>query len=250
MAYASPARTTAALLAAGLEKRQQRRDLRRLRRTAVRPARQRRQNLFGALALTLRRRRRPTGEHLPAARGIGGALGVERPLDAQVADRRVVLHLRDGVVLERLAVVVADDVEARTIVRRDERRANQARTGAHRHGDVERAVGFRRHPDREADASVRPHVGPFAVDDQRQLLAGNEAADAEILQRELVLAVGREDMPRDNAAARAEGPALEPLILRRVALREVGRFNRRLPRPDRHPDDARRRRRVRLEQGR
>jgi hypothetical protein len=34
-------------------------------------------------------------------------------------------------------------------------------------------------------------VSTLAVDDQRQLLAGNEAADPEVLNRELVFAVGR-----------------------------------------------------------
>src|SRR5207237_3574716 len=84
--------------------------------------------------------------------------------------------------------------------------------------------------------------------DERQLLAGNEAADAEVLDRELVLAVGREDVPGDDAAARAERHALETLTLRGVALREVRRFDRRPPRPDRHADDARGRRRVRLDE--
>ena len=79
---------------------------------------------------------------------------------------------------------------------------------------------------------------------------GNEAADAEVLNRELVLAVRREVVAGDDAAARAEGHAVEALVLRGVARRQIGGLGRRLPVADRHAGDARRRRRVRLEQRR
>ena len=105
-------------------------------------------------------------------------------------------------------------------------------------------------PDGSADAAVRPDVRALAVDDERELLAGNEAADAEVLNRELVFAVGRKVVTRDDAAARAEGHALEALVLRGVARRQIGGLGRRLPVADRHAGDARRRGRVRLEQRR
>ena len=90
----------------------------------------------------------------------------------------------------------------------------------------------------------------LAVDDQLELLAGNEAADAEVLDRELVLAVGREVVAHQHAAARAERQPLDVLVLRRVAGREVGGFDRRLPVADGHAGDARRGRRIGLEQRR
>ena len=130
-----------------------------------------------------------TGEHLSPARRVFRPLRVERTLDAKVSDRRIILELRDGIVLERLAIVVADDVEAGAIVGGDERRTHEARASADGDGDLERSVRFRRHPHREADAPVGPDVRALAVDDERELLAGNEAADAEVLNRELVLAV-------------------------------------------------------------
>ena len=89
-------------------------------------------------------------EDLAAARGVGRTLGVERALDAHEADRRVVLHLRDRVVLERLAIVLPDHVEARAIVRREERRADEREPALTGHRHVERAVAFRRHARRQA----------------------------------------------------------------------------------------------------
>ena len=105
-------------------------------------------------------------------------------------------------------------------------------------------------PTRDADAAIRPDVRALAVDDERELLARNEAADAEVLNRELVLAVGRKVVARHDAAAGAERHALEAMVLRRVARREVGRFGRRLPVADGHARHARRRRGIRLEQRR
>ena len=57
-------------------------------------------------------------------------------------------------------------------------------------------------------------------------------------------------MTRDDAAARAEGHAVETLVLRGVARRQIRGLGRRLPVADGHARDARRRRRVGLEQRR
>ena len=46
--------------------------------------------------------------------------------------------------------------------------------------------------------------GVPAADDDLEPFARNEAADAEVLNRELVFAVGGEDVARHHAAARAE----------------------------------------------
>ena len=60
----------------------------------------------------------------------------------------------------------------------------------------------------QADALVLEEVRALAVDDELELLAGNEAADAEVLDRELVFAVGREVVPRASCrrACRAAAP--------------------------------------------
>ena len=85
---------------------------------------------------------------------------------------------------------------------------------------------------------------------QLQLLARDVRADAEVLDRELVLAVGREIVAHQHAAARAERQPLDVVVLRGVAGREVGGLDRRLPVADRHPGHARRRRGIRLQQRR
>jgi hypothetical protein len=82
---------------------------------------------------------RAAGEHACAARRVGGTLRIERPLDADEADGRVVLQLRDRVVLERLAVVLPDDVEARTVVGGDRKVAPTSREPA-RTGTVTSSV--------------------------------------------------------------------------------------------------------------
>jgi hypothetical protein len=56
-------------------------------------------------------------------------------------------------------------------------------------------------------------VGALAIDDERELLVGNEAADPEVLNRERVFAVRREVMTSDDAPARAERHSLETMVL-------------------------------------
>ena len=69
----------------------------------------------------------------------------------------------------------------------------------------------------QADALVVARCDHFVVDEEFQLLAGNEFADAEVLDRELVFAIGREAVPDRHPAARAERQALDVLVLRGVA---------------------------------
>ena len=60
-------------------------------------------------------------------------------------------------------------------------------------------------------------VRALAVDDERELLAGDETADAEVLNRKGVLAIGRKVVARDDAAAIAraaeEGLANSDLLV-------------------------------------
>src|SRR5207237_2295418 len=103
---------------------------------------------------------------------------------------RVVLQLGNRVVLERLPIVLPDHVQARTVVRREKRRADKPRACLHRYRDLEDAIArVARHALAQADALVLEEMRALAVDDNLELLAGNEAADAEVLNRELVFAV-------------------------------------------------------------
>ena len=142
-------------------------------------------------------------EDFSAACRIVRTLRVERTLDANEPDRRVVLHLRDRIVLQRLPVVVPDQIEARAIVRGNERRADKTRPGPNRNSHFKCAVSVRGHADVQADAPIRPDMRTLAIDDERELLIRNEAAYAVVLNRELVFAIGREIVLRDDAAAQS-----------------------------------------------
>ena len=96
--------------------------------------------------------------------------------------------------------------------------------------------------------SILEEMGSLAVDDELELLAGNEAADPEVLDREPVLAVGREVVAHQHAAAGAKRQPLDVLILRRVARRQIGGFGRRLPVANGHARNPCRCRRIGLEQ--
>ncbi len=143
-----------------------------------------------------------------------------------------------------------DQIEARSIVRGDERRTHETRAGADWHRDFERAVAVGGHAHGKPDPAVRPHMRALAIDDERELFAGDEAADAEVLNRELVFAVRGKVVTGDDAAARAEGHVVETLVLRGVARRQIRGFGRRLPVANGHAGDPRGRGRVGLEQRR
>ena len=83
-----------------------------------------------------------------------------------------------------------------------------------------------------------------------ELLAGDEAANSEVLNRKLVLAVGGEVVVHQHSAARAERQAFDVMVLRRITRRKIGCFGRRLPEADRDASDARGRGRIGLEQSR
>src|SRR6266852_4588962 len=164
-------------------------DVLRGRGPAIRAPRERGQNRPRA-RIFLRGCLRMAREDLAHAARFFGTLRVERTLNAEEADRRVVLQLRNRVVLERLAIVLPDHVQARTVVGREERRADEARSRFHRDRYFEDAVArVGRHALAQSDALVLEEVRALAVDDDLELLAGNEAADAEILNREFVFAV-------------------------------------------------------------
>ena len=114
--------------------------------------------------------------------------------------------------------------------------------------DFQCPVSFSRHPLTESHSLVFEEMRPFSVDGELELLAGNVAADAEVLDRELVVAIGREVMPHQHPASGAERQPFEMLILRGIARRKVGRFGRRLPVADRHARHSRGGRRVGFQQ--
>ena len=90
----------------------------------------------------------------------------------------------------------------------------------------------------------------LAVDEEFKLFARNVAAETEVLDRKLVLAIGGKVVANQHSAAGAKRQTFDVLILRRIARRNVGRFRRRLPIADRHAGDPRRRRRIGFQQRR
>src|SRR5204863_6275567 len=97
---------------------------------------------------------------------------------------------------------------------------------------------------------VLEYVRSLAVDEELELLAGNEAADAEVLDRKLVFAIGGEVVAHKHAAASPERQTLEMLILRCVARRKISSLSRRFPIADSHAGDPRRCRCIGLEERR
>src|SRR5580765_7952273 len=98
--------------------REQSLDIRGSGRTSIRAAGQRRQNRLGT-SVFAGRGGRVARQHLSEASRLFRTLRSERTLNPQKADGRVVLQLRNGVVLERLPIVLLDQVEARAVVRCD-----------------------------------------------------------------------------------------------------------------------------------
>ena len=210
-------------------------------RTPVGAPRQRRQNLLRA-GLLLAGVRRPTRKNLAHAARVLRTLGIERPLNPEEPYRGVILQLRDAVVFERLPIVLLDHVKTGPEVRGQEGGAHLARASLHRDCHFQDSVALIcSHSLTCSHALVLEQMRSLAVDDELELLAWNEAADPEVLDRKLVLAVGRKVVAYQHAAARAKRQTLDVLILRRIAGRKIGGLRRRLPIAHRHAGDPCRR---------
>src|SRR5207248_10043491 len=101
----------------------------------------------------------------------------------------IVLQLSDAVIVQRLSFVFLDNIEAGTIVRFEEGGADHMRTGLNRYRNIDRAIVFALHSVTQPHAGIIDDFHSFAVDKKFNLLARNIAADAEILNRKLVLAI-------------------------------------------------------------
>ena len=113
--------------------------IRRRDRPPERPAHQRRKNLFRT-GRFLFRAGRPAGIDLADAARIFRPRGRERSLDLQLADRRMVLQLRNRIIFQRFPFVLADQVEAGPVVGRQESHADHVRSGLHRQRHIDRTV--------------------------------------------------------------------------------------------------------------
>ena len=192
---------------------------------------------------------------LPPARRVFGRRGVERPLDADGPDVREERVARRWTGLDRRAHEVLVEIQQRREVRRQERGANQvcARRGlepdAHRRPAAaaeerfraglttatDRAGGTRTAAaiaavgwlvattalpvDQRQFLTVEQHRQPFA---RHRAKPGRRHVVAEDgRHRQRVLAVGREDVRHEHAAARAERHALDVVVLRCVFARAI-----------------------------
>ncbi len=79
------------------------------------------------------------GRHVKTLRMLresSGTRGSERPLNPQKADCRMILQLRDGIVFERLSLVLPDQIEAGPVVGRQEGGPDHMRARFHRNRHV------------------------------------------------------------------------------------------------------------------
>ncbi len=74
-------------------------------------------------------------------------------MNPEKADGRIILQLRDAVILKRLSLVLLDQVEAGPVVRGKERGAHHMGAGFHRKSDFEGPIGFP-HPLTQTNANV------------------------------------------------------------------------------------------------
>ena len=102
----------------------------------------------------------------------------------------------------------------------------------------------------QTDADIIKQFHPDAIDKKFQFLARPIRADAEILDGELVFTIGREIVMDKHSAARAEREAFDVVRLSDITRRNVARFCGRLPVPNRHAGDSRRRRCIGFQQRR
>src|SRR5262249_48322197 len=220
-------------LPAFLIKVRQRLEVLRARWTPVGAARKGRQDLLRA-PLFLSSSGRMAGEDLPKTLRVFRTLRTEWPGDSKESNDRIILQLGDGVVVERLPLKFLHDIEAGAIVRLEKRHADDVRAGFDRNRDIDRAVVFALHALGQSDADVVQQFHPFAIDEKFELFTRHVGADAEILNGEFVLSIGREVMVNQHSAARAERQSFNVVGLADIAGRDVAGFGRRLPVADGH----------------
>ena len=100
----------------------------------------------------------------------------------------------------------------------------------------------------KSDADVIEQLDSSLVDEEFDLFAGDVLAEAEILDRELVLAVGGKVVRDQHVRRESERQPFDVLILGRIARRDVIRRSRRFPVTDGHSGDPRRGRGVGFQQ--
>jgi hypothetical protein len=132
-------------------------------------------------------------------RRIGGTRRLEGTLDAQEAHLRMVVHAGQYFVLERFAVELLDETEARPVIAGKEGDTDLMGAGLYRHLHVE--VAFAAFATAAAEIGVLEQMQAFAVDAQLQLFPGDESAYAQILQHEGIEAVRRERVAHAHTAA-------------------------------------------------
>ena len=202
-------------------------DLAWRQRAAIRLAGKPRDDLPRA-RLLFRRTRRPAGEDPLAAGGFGQAGDARRALDRQVADVRQRGNAGPARPAARERPVVRpNQVFVGAVGLAHERRRDALLAGADKH---------RLGPDRTAAAAVgaagRARLvfeqgDPLAVDGDIDVLEPGVRPGDEV-DLEHVLAIGREDVVDDHAAAGAERRALDvvPRVLRHIPRVGVDRIDR------------------------
>ena len=265
---------------------QQEVQLRLARRPPIGAPRQRREDLRRAGPLVLRRRR-PAREDAPAALGVAGPAGHERPRHGEVREvgtrARLVVEVAAGVGAHRRLherqTEPGEGVGPRRLGQQlpvlDERRGHLVH--ARRHGDAHAPVLVEVPPVARLLGGVRsgPEHGPFfgvivrirlagereprdrlAVEQDLQLVrlvvARNVVRDVEgQLGPNDVLAVLREVVPDQRAAARAQRQPLEVPLLRKVRRQVIDLDGgRRRRAPDRRAADLARRGQVAVDERR
>src|SRR5262249_9043486 len=128
--------------------------------TPIGSPRQRRENLPGADRLLVRIRG-PAGHDLAHAGGVGWTLGKGWARNPWEAKNRVILQLRNAVVVERLSFVFLDNIETRPIVRLKERDTHRVRTGFDGYGNVDGPIVLSRHSLTESHTNVIDQFHPL-----------------------------------------------------------------------------------------
>src|SRR5262249_4441136 len=105
----------------------------------IRSPRQSRKNLLRTRFL-LRRIRGPASQDLSHAGRVLGTLGDEWSGNPEEANHRIILQLRNTVVIERLSLVFFNDIETGPVVRLQKSCPDDMRTSLNGNGDVDRAI--------------------------------------------------------------------------------------------------------------
>ncbi len=97
------------------------------------------EDLFGTRVL-LGLTRWMAGKYFANRGRVFGPGWIERPLDSQNSDRRIVFQLRDWIIFERLAPVLPDEIERWTVVRGQKRNSHHMGAGFHRQRNIDGAI--------------------------------------------------------------------------------------------------------------